>query len=218
MGIYSYGYKASKTPAGKKIVEKVKKFFTPKGKVSPTIKSVPPSTTVTKKGVKASIKKTKSDEYRKRYTALDKAEGKVKTGKKMMQEGQKERKKMVDTGRAFQFKHSKSYHAVKPGDKDQYKPQMKKPKKEKRFYTGKELEQQDYFNKGKGREKKMGGGMMGRRMGYSRGKLVGNQKKIDVAAPFGTINAKDFAKLRARKGPLKEMAKPKKIKGPMERS
>ena len=33
---------------------------------------------------------------------------------------------MVDTGRAFQFKHSKSYHAVKPGDKDQYKPQMKK--------------------------------------------------------------------------------------------
>ena len=72
------------------------------------------------------------------------------------------------------------------------------------------------------REKKMGGGMMGRRMGYSQGKLVGNQKKIDVAAPFGTINAKDFAKLRARKGqrkgPLKEMAKPKKIKGPMERT
>ena len=45
----------------------------------------------------------------------------------------------------------------------------------------------------------MGGGMMGRRMGYSKGKLVGNQKKIDVAAPFGTINEKDFAKLRAKK-------------------
>ena len=49
------------------------------------------------------------------------------------------------------------------------------------------------------REKKMGGGMMGRRMGYSKGKLVGNQKKIDVAAPFGKITGEDFKKLRARK-------------------
>ena len=56
------------------------------------------------------------------------------------------------------------------------------------------------FTKGKDlRVKRMGGGMMGRRMGYSKGKLVGNQKKIDVAAPFGTINEKDFAKLRAKK-------------------
>ena len=89
-------------------------------KVSPTITSVKPSTTVTKKGVKASVDKTKSDEYRKRYTALDKAEGKVKTGKKMMQEGQKERKRMVDTGRAFQFRHSKSYHAIDPRASKQY--------------------------------------------------------------------------------------------------
>ena len=162
------------------------KLFSKGSKVSPTITSVKPSTTVTKKGVKASLEKTRSDEYRKRYTALDKAEGKVKTGKKMMQEGQKERKRMVDTGRAFQFKHSKSYHAVKPGDKDQYKPQMKKPKKEKRFYTGKELEQQDYFNKGKGREKKMGGGMMGRRFGMKSGspfKKETNVEKIKKAFP-----------------------------------
>ena len=146
-----------------------------KGKVSPTITSVKPSTTVTKKGVKASLDKTRSDEYRKRYTALDKAEGKVKTGKKMMQEGQKERKKMVDTGRAFQFKHSKSYHAVKPGDKDQYKPQMKRPGPQKKFKTGKELE----------REKKMGGGMMGRRFGMKRGtpKPQTNVDKIKKAFP-----------------------------------
>ena len=51
----------------------------------------------------------------------------------------------------------------------------------------------------KARKGKMGGGMMGRRMNYKVGKLVGNQKKIDVAAPFGTINEKDFAKLRAKK-------------------
>ena len=72
-------------------------------------------------------------------------------------------------------------------------------KGKKRVYSGKELEQQEYFKYKKDRVKKMGGGMMGRRMGYSQGKLVGNQKKIDVAAPFGTINEKDFAKLRAKK-------------------
>ena len=31
-----------------------------------------------------------------------------------MREGQKERRRMVDTGRAFQFRHSKSYHAIDP--------------------------------------------------------------------------------------------------------
>ena len=41
-------------------------FFKGKGKVSPTIKSVKPSVTVRKKGVKASLEKTRSDEYRKR--------------------------------------------------------------------------------------------------------------------------------------------------------
>ena len=51
------------------------------------------------------------------------------------------------------------------------------------------------------RENKMGGGMMGRRFGMKKGSngLVGKQKNIDVAAPFGTINEKDFAKLRAKK-------------------
>ena len=156
------------------------KLFSKGSKVSPTIKSVKPSTTVRKKGVKASLEKTRSEEYRKRYTALDKADLKVKTGKKLMKEGQKERKKMVDTGRAFQFKHSKSYHAVKPGDKDQYKPQMKVAGPQKKFKTGKELE----------REKKMGGGMIGRRFGMKRGtpKPETNVEKIKKAfAPKGKI-------------------------------
>ena len=179
-----------------------------KSKVSPTITSVKPSTTVTKKGVKASLEKTRSEEYRKRYTALDKAEGKVKTGKKMMQEGQRERKRMVDTGRAFQFKHSKSFHAVKPGDKDQYKPQMKKPKKQKRFYTGKELEQQEYF-KYKKRENKMGGGMMGRRFGMKRGtpKPETNVDKIKKAFP---VTKKGLKKIDPEK--QKGLAKLKKAR------
>jgi hypothetical protein len=49
MGLLSYGYKASKTPTGKKVVEKVKDFFKPRGRVSPTIKSVKPNVSTTKK-------------------------------------------------------------------------------------------------------------------------------------------------------------------------
>ena len=152
------------------IIDKGIKAIPRKKKVSPTIKSVKPT-----KDVKGSVKRTKSDEYVKRITTLESANEKVKEGRKMMREGQKERKKMVDTGRAFQFKHSKSYHAIQPGDK----PEVK--------------------YKGNVRKQKMGGGMMGRRFGYKGGKLVGNQKKIDVAAPFGTINEKDFKKLREGK-------------------
>ena len=123
-------------------------------KVSPDIKSVGP----TKLPVSKSIEKAKSDEFRKRYTALDKAEGKLKTGKQMMREGQKERKKLMDTGRAVQFKYTKSVHAVKPGDKDRFKG-LTKEEKPKKFKKGKELD----------REKKMGGGMMGRRFGMKLG-------------------------------------------------
>ena len=64
----------------------------------------------------------------------------------------------------------------------------KTAKRQKRFSTGKELEQQEYFNKGKGREKKMGGGFAGRRMGYSRGnpKPKTNVEKIKKAFPTKT--------------------------------
>ena len=47
MGYLSYGYKASKTPIGKKVVETVKNIFTSK-KTSPTITSVTPNVPVTK--------------------------------------------------------------------------------------------------------------------------------------------------------------------------
>ena len=123
-------------------------------KVSPDIKSVKP----TKLPVGKSVEKAKSDEFRKRYTALDKAEGKLKTGKQMMREGQKERKKLIDTGRAIQFKFTKGVHAIKPGQKDRFKC-LTIEKKPKKFKKGKELD----------RDKKMGGGMMGRRFGMRSG-------------------------------------------------
>jgi len=93
-----------------------------KGKVYKTIDSVKPN-------LKKTVKESKSDEFRKRYKALDKAEDKVKTGRKMMREGQKERKHMVDTGRAFQFKGG-SRHAITPGEnpKVKYKGLIKEDK------------------------------------------------------------------------------------------
>ena len=86
-------------------------------KVSPDIKSVKP----TKLSVKESLKKTRGDEYSKRIKKLDEGQQKVKKGRKLMKEGQKIRKGMKDTGTAFQFKSSKSYHAIEPGDAKRYK-------------------------------------------------------------------------------------------------
>ena len=114
------------------IINKVIKSTPRSKKVSPTIKSVKPN-------LKKTGTETRSDEYRKRYKALDKAEDKLKTGKKMMKEGQKERKKLVDTGRAFQFKNVKSYHAINPGEKDKYIKNIKVEKKQKKFRKGKDI-------------------------------------------------------------------------------
>jgi uncharacterized short protein YbdD (DUF466 family) len=176
MGILSYGYKGA-VAGGKKVFQKV---FGKKSKVSPDIKSVKPNLTKT-------VKQTKSDVYVKRIRELDSAEKKIKSGKEMMKEGQKARKKMADTGRAFQFKSSKSYHPMKPGDKDKYKANMKVAGPQKKFKTGKELE----------REKKMGGGMMGRRMGYSQGsngKPISRSKNPGLLAMSKTEKGKEAIK------------------------
>ena len=64
--------------------------------------------------------------------------------------------------------------------------QQKKRLEKGRVYSGKELEQQKYFkDMNKGREKKMGGGMMGRRFGYSEGKLAVTPREKQLAAQYG---------------------------------
>ena len=174
------------------IIDKAVKSLPRKKKVSPDIKSVKPT-----KDVKGSVKRVKSDAYTKNIDDLNKAQKKIREGKKMMKEGQKSRKQMAGTGRAFQFKGSPGYHAIEPGDRDKFKRNMKKPKPDKKFKTAKEMEKDERRKREK--EPFMGGGMAGRRMGYSQGKLVGNQKKIDVAPPFNKITGDDFKKLRERK-------------------
>ncbi len=105
-------YKQKKIASGKSTREDRIKY----GERSPDIKSVKPT-----KDIKGSVERGKSEEYLRRIRKLDKAEEKVATGKKMMQEGQKERKRMQETGTAFQFRTKKSYHPIKPGDKQRYK-------------------------------------------------------------------------------------------------
>ena len=145
-----------------------------KGQVSPTIKSLKPN-------LKKTVAQTRSDEYVKRIRTLEGAEKKIKSGKEMIKEGQKARKNMVDTKRAFQFKHGKSTHAIKPG-KDPYK---------------------EY--KGNVREQKMGGGMMGRRVGLKRGTFPDHSGD-------GKITKKDILMAKG------VIPKPRKSKSPMDKT
>ena len=154
------------------LIDKGIKSLPRKKKVSPDIKSVKPT-----KDIKGSVERVKTEEFRKRYKAVDKAEDKMKTGRKMMREGQKERKKLIDTGRAVQFKHTKTVSAIKPGEKDRFKG-LTTEEKPKKFKKGKELD----------RENKMGGGMMGRRFGMRAGtpKPKTNVEKIkETFSPKG---------------------------------
>ena len=180
-------------------------FF--KSKVSPTIKSVKPSPTAMKKGVKASVDKTKSDEFIKRIRLKDSAEDKIKTGKKLIKEGVKARENLVDTRRAFKFQGSSKAYPIDPKRNPEKEYQnlnlLKKDKPQKKFKKGKEL------------EKKANGGRIGRRFGSPKpktsvekiketfapkkknlspkqmkiAKLAGNPNKIDGA---------DFKKLRGK--------------------
>ena len=94
----------------KKLVQMGIQKVTGKGKVSPTIKSVKPT-----KDIAGSVKRVYRDETSKRIDATTKVKEKMAAGKKMMREAQKERKRLVDTGRAFQFKGSKDTFAIRHG-------------------------------------------------------------------------------------------------------
>ena len=106
-------YKQKKIASGKSTRAERIKY----GERSPDIKSVKAT-----EDVKGSVKRGKSKEYSRRIDKLSAAEKKLREGKKMMKEGQRERKRMKDTGTAFQFKRSKSYHPINPeGDVQRYK-------------------------------------------------------------------------------------------------
>jgi len=87
-----------------------------KGKVSPTIKSVKPT-----KDISGSVKRVVRDVTSKRVNDVAKVKDKMKTGKQMMKEAQKERQRLVDTGRAFKFRSGKEIYSIRPGEKPKVK-------------------------------------------------------------------------------------------------
>ena len=175
-----------------------------KGKVSPTIKSVKPTT-----DVKGSVKRVYRDEGSKRMDATIASKKKMETGKKMMREGQKELRRQIDTGRAFKFKNQKigeSTFAIKPGDRPRkdFKGLTEERNKasNKVFKTGKQLEAEK-----KAREKKMGGGMMGRRFGMEEGGTTKFKKPLMKMKQLRKMRDQIDKKRKDQKAPKREQYK-----------
>ena len=173
-------------------------------KVSPTIKSVKPTT-----DVKGSVKRVYRDEGSKRMDATIASKKKMETGKKMMREGQKELRRQIDTGRAFKFKNQKigeSTFAIKPGDRPRkdFKGLTEERNKasKKVFKTGKQLEAEK-----KAREKKMGGGMMGRRFGMEEGGTTKFKKPLMKMKQLRKMRDQIDKKRKDQKAPKREQYK-----------
>tara|TARA_Y100001970_G_C13938390_1_gene701855 strand:- start:31 stop:645 length:615 start_codon:yes stop_codon:yes gene_type:complete len=181
------------------IINKIVKSTPRSQKVSPTIKSVKPT-----KDISGSVRRVYRDEYTKRIDATNKSKGKIDTGKKMMREGQKELRKMIDTKKAFKFKHGTTKEKtfpIQPGKnpKKQHKGLVEESKPQKKFKKGKEL-----------RENKMGGGMMGRRFGMKKGTPNPFKKETNVEKIKKTFAPKGLKKIDPEK--QKGLAKLKKAR------
>ena len=167
------------------IINKIVKSTPRSQKVSPTIKSVKPT-----KDISGSVRRVYRDEYTKRIDATNKSKGKIDTGKKMMREGQKELRKMIDTKKAFKFKFGTTKEKtfpIQPGKdpKKQHKGLVEESKPQKKFKKGKELD----------REKKMGGGMMGRRFGMKMGTPKPKTNVEKIKKTFAPKQKKKFPDL-----------------------
>ncbi len=188
----------------KRFVGYLLKKVSGKGKVSPTIKSVKPTT-----DIKGSVKRVYRDEGSKRMDATIASKKKMETGKKMMREGQKELRRQIDTGRAFKFKNQKigeSTFAIRPGDRPRkdFKGLTEERNKasKKVFKTGKQLEAEK-----KAREKKMGGGMMGRRFGMEEGGTTKFKKPLMKMKQLRKMRDQIDKKRKDQKAPKREQYK-----------
>ena len=138
-------------------------MFGKKG-VSPTIKSVKPTTNIA-----GSVSKVKKDAAFKNFKNVQKFKDQKEKGKKMMKEAQKELRRAVETKRATQIGKS-IYHRNVPADP----ADLKNEKSAKSFKIG----------KGKDLEKKAKGG----RVGLKRG--TGLMKKSNVQKIKETFGSK----------------------------
>jgi len=153
-----------------------------KGKVSPTIKSVKPN-------LKKTVKETKRDLETKNFLKIDKLRKQKSEGMKAARKAQRELQRAAETKRATKIGSQYYARSVPARGADLKNPTEVKTKK---FKTGKELE----------REKKMGGGMMGRRFGYRKGTpKPKNLKPVDKKKNPGL--AKLPTKVRNKMGYMK---------------
>ena len=145
-----------------------------KGKVSPTIKSVKPN-------LKKTVKETKRDLETKNFLKIDKLRKQKSEGMKAARKAQKELQRAAETKRATKIGRSYFGRSVPARSSDLANPTEVKTKK---FKTGKELE----------REKKMGGGMMGRRFGMKKGSKLQDVMKAAARDMQKTGRGKQFRK------------------------
>ena len=133
------------------------KLLSGKGKVSPTIKSVKPTT----KSMKKSVNITKLNQTLKNIDKVNKLKKQKEQGIKSARAASRELQRGAETKKFTKI--GKNFYARQvPADStDLRNPTVAKTKK---FKTGKQLEAEK-----KAREKKMGGGMMGRRFGMKSG-------------------------------------------------
>ena len=128
-----------------------------KGKVSPTIKSIKPTT----KTISDSVKQTKTKQAVKNINLVDKLKKQKAEGIKSAREASKQLQSGAETKKFTKINKQFFGRGVPADATDLKNPTVAKTKK---FKTGKQLEAEK-----KAREKKMGGGMMGRRFGMRSG-------------------------------------------------
>ena len=164
-------------------------MFGKKG-VSPTIKSVKPTTNIA-----GSVSKVKKDAAFKNFKNVQKFKDQKEKGKKMMKEAQKELRRAVETKRATQIGKS-IYHRNVPADPTD----LKNERSAKAFKIG----------KGKDLEKKAKGGRVGLKFGSKKSNVqkiqetFGPKKKLSpkqmkiakLAGNPNKIDGADFKKLR----------------------
>ena len=148
--------------AGKQFLKKV---FGKKSKVSPDIKSVKPN-------LKKTVRETKSEAEFKNFEKVEKFRKQKEEGIKSARKASRELQRAAETKRATKIGRQYFARSIPPRASDLNNPTVAKTKK---FKTGKQLEAEK-----KAREKRMGGGMMGRRMGYSQGDKVSKKSSLGM--------------------------------------
>ena len=167
-------------------------MFGKKG-VSPTIKSVKPTTNIT-----GSVDKVKKAAAFKNFKTVQGLKKKKDEGKKMMQEAQKELRRAVETKRATQIGDS-IYHRNVPAD-----PADLRNERSAKVFKGK---------KGKELEKKAKGGRVGLKFG---GGMDMGRRKTNVEKIKETFNPKKSAAKNKNLKPVDKKKNPGLAKLPIE--